>query len=682
MGTFNNEGKFMSEDSGKTEKLDLSELKKYTKSESETLAEANRASGFGVPMQTTIIPVRKKKDKDAKITNLIDEINMNDSKEEPIYQTSIFPKLKRKLENTGIIPVFGKNKIKKDSKNNNLKTVNKDLLQSKLNETIKEAKKENKEEVKEEAIAKKIVNSSDIKLDSKNKVDNSEFGIVKKKIEDIKENNNVYKYGTVVSIKEFIIEVVGLDDVFFYEKIKIADKGIGYVIKISVNSVSVALLEKHAPLAIGDYAYQTNEEYKGMYSEDAMGRIVNLFGIDQLANKTFSNLVEIPIERPNIPLMDRTKVERPLETGISGIDLIYPIGRGQRQLIIGDKKTGKTQICLDTIVNQKGKHVICIYCAIGKTKKEVKEIYYNLMKKGATEYTVIITAFNDDLAPVLSLTPYYALSVAQEYMMKGFDVLVCLDDLKRHADIYREIGLIFGKNPGRDAYPSDIFYVHSRLLEKGCQYKNGASITILPVIETKGGDITDFISTNVISITDGQIVLSTKNYQKGIKPAIDYGLSVSRLGGAVQTENMKKLGSKVRRKLLSYLETSKVYELANVDEMSPELRNLLLSGKDVLNALIQPKFSPRTEEEMLDKFSKLIEASEKAEEENKEDQKRDKKEDSNDQDNNSNTNGNVEEPKEETKEEPKEVIPETPVNSETNNDLELPEAEEDVETNG
>ena len=428
---------------------------------------------------------------------------------------------------------------------------------------------------------------------------------ITEKINQIENNNNTFGVGKIVNIKEFIIEVVGLEDVSFYEKINIANKALGYVTKIETSSVFIAILDKKEDVVIGDLVYQTNEEYTGYFSEDAMGRIINLFGVDELTDKKFTNQEKIRIEEDNIPIMDRTAVNRPLLTGIVGIDLIYPIGRGQRQLIIGDKKTGKTQICLDTIANQQGKNVICIYCAIGKTKKEIKQIYQELVKKGAMPYTIIITAFNDDSVPVLVLTPFYALSVARKYMMKGYDVLVVLDDLKRHGDAYREISLIAGKSPGRDAYPSDIFYLHSRLLEKGCQYKNGASITILPVVETRGGDITDYISTNIISITDGQIVLSAKNFQKGEKPAINYGLSVSRLGGAVQTREMKSLGAKVRLKLLSYLDTREVYELANIDEMSPELQAKIFEGKKILEQLVQSKYSPKSEEEIKNQFTFL-----------------------------------------------------------------------------
>lgn len=434
--------------------------------------------------------------------------------------------------------------------------------------------------------------------------------LIKEKMSNIKHKKNVFGVGKVTKVKDFIIEVVGLESASFYEKINIANKAIGYVTKLESNHAIIAVLTQTEKISIGDEVYQTNEEFMGDYSSDSLGRIVDLFGNDKLTNQKFSNTTKIPIEEIPAPIMDRTDVVRPLQTGIAGIDLIYPIGKGQRQLIIGDKRTGKTQLLLDTIANQKGKNVICMYVAIGKTKKETKEIYYELLKREATAYTVFITAFYDDLPPAINLTPYFAMSVANKYMEQGFDVLVLIDDLKKHADAYREISLISGKSPGRDAYPADIFYAHSRLLERGCQYKSGSSITVLPVIETKGSDITDYISTNVISITDGQIVLSAKNYQKGIKPAINYGLSVSRLGGAVQTKEMKKLGAKVRQKLLSYLETREVYELANVDEMSPELQGKLKEGKKILDSLNQYKFSPLSMEQILEKFSFVDEETE------------------------------------------------------------------------
>ncbi|MGE5455540.1 MAG: F0F1 ATP synthase subunit alpha [Ignavibacteriales bacterium] len=426
--------------------------------------------------------------------------------------------------------------------------------------------------------------------------------LLKEKIVKIKESNNVYDIGKVIRVQDFIIEVKGLDSVSFFEKVNIADKAIGYVDSILPNSVIIAILKETNPVIVGDIVSSTGEEYKGSFSSQSIGRVIDMFGEDKIVGKMFEKLYKLNIENPNISLMDRGTVNRPLLTGISGIDLIYPIGKGQRQLIIGDKKTGKTQICLDTIVNQKGKNVICIYIAIGKTKKNIKEIYYDLLKNGAMGYTTIVAAFNDEKPPVLSLTPYFGLAMAELYMKKGYDVLVVIDDLKRHAEAYREISLISGKTPGRDAYPADIFYTHSRLLEKGCQHKNGASITILPIVETKGEDITDYISTNIISITDGQIVLSSKNFRNGEKPAIDYGLSVSRLGAAVQNKSVINLSAIVRRKLLSFLETRDIYEMANVDDMNEELRNMMIDGNKILDSLIQYKYSPRSIEENIKHF--------------------------------------------------------------------------------
>ena len=426
-------------------------------------------------------------------------------------------------------------------------------------------------------------------------------------IDSIKNNNNIYTQGNVIKVNEYNVEITGLDDVSFYEEVNIADKATGYVFGIYPDRVIVSLVKIDSEVKPGDMAYALKKEFKCLFSLDSVGKVIDIFGNDLIAGKRFDNLIELSIENPPIPLMDRGPVKRELLTGITGIDLIYPIGKGQRQLIIGDKKTGKTQIVLDTIVNQKDKNVLCIYAALGKTKKEVKDIYYELTKRGAASYTIIVASFHDELPTRTYLTPYVALSIAESFMLQSYDVLVCIDDLKKHADVYRQISLSSKKTPGRDAYPSDIFYTHSRLLEKGCQHKNGGSITILPIVETKAGDITDYISTNIISITDGQIVLNAKNFTKGEKPAIDYGLSVSRLGGNVQTEDMKKVGSKVRINLLSYLDVREIYELANIDEMSVELQNRLKEGQRILDNLRQYKFSPKTKQEMLDSYKFISE---------------------------------------------------------------------------
>lgn len=438
-------------------------------------------------------------------------------------------------------------------------------------------------------------------------MDNYVDEYVNLKLNKIDNQDNAYEYGRVVKVNDFIIEVTGLENLAFMEKVNIGDYGIGYVSAIFENSVMIAVLSVSKKIQINDKVYATNEILKTYFSNQFIGRIVDMFGNDVYTKQQFDKLLKINIENSPVSIMSRGRVNRPLETGIKGIDLIYPIGKGQRQLIVGDKRTGKTQLCLDVIANQLNKKVLCIYVAIGKTKKEVKNIYTELQKRGALQYTIIVAAFNDDKPPVLSLTPYAALSIAEVYMKNKYDVLVVIDDLKRHAEAYREISLVAGKTPGRDAYPADIFYTHSRLLEKGCQHKDGGSITILPIVETKGEDITDYITTNIISITDGQIYLSTKLFNKGQKPAIDYGLSVSRLGGAVQTDDIKKLGSVVRLKLLSYLESQDVYQFANLDEMGSNLKNKILEGKKIVDSLSQDKFTPSTREEMLSEFSFALE---------------------------------------------------------------------------
>lgn len=436
--------------------------------------------------------------------------------------------------------------------------------------------------------------------------------LVNQKVEQIKNKENIFDSGTVIKVKDYIIEVSGLENVTYFEKVTIWEKGMGYVNQINENSVTVAIVKENAPIKIGDIVKTTGEQFKAVFAKEAIGRIVDIFGTDLLSGKPFEKIKYINIENETIPIMDRREVKRPMLTGIAGIDLIYPIGKGQRQLIIGDKKTGKTQIALDTIVNQGSERaesendVVCIYIAVGKTKKEIKTIYNELLKRGALSYTTMVVATNDDKQPVVSLIPFVGLSIAEEYMKMKKDVIVVIDDLKKHADTYREISLISGKTPGREAYPADIFYLHARLLEKGCQYKNGGSITILPIVETKGGDITDYISTNIISITDGQIVMSEKEFAKGNKPAINYKNSVSRLGGAVQKPEIKSLGAQIRRTFLSYLETKEVYELANMDEMTEELRNKMKIGAQIQEALNQPKFMPLSNEEIIDKFEAIV----------------------------------------------------------------------------
>ena len=432
-----------------------------------------------------------------------------------------------------------------------------------------------------------------------------ELNKVDKKVEDIKNNDNIYSVGKVIKVNPYTVIVSGLNDITYYEEVNVADKAKGFVFAVGKNNITISLVEVNEKINPGDEVYSLKKQFKCLFSMDSMGKVIDIFGNDLIAGKKFDDLVEVSVENDPIPIMDRGLVTREFLTGITGIDMLYPIGRGQRQLIIGDKKTGKTQIALDAIVNQKDKNMVCIYVALGKTKKEVKDIYYELTKRGAASYTIIIASFNDELPNRTYLTPYASLSIAESMMLDSYDVLVVIDDLKKHADVYRQISLASKKTPGRDAYPSDIFYAHSKLLEKGCQHKDGGSITILPIVETKSSDITDYISTNIISICDGQLVLSSKNFAKGEKPALNYGLSVSRLGGNVQSPEMKKIGSLVRSKLLEYLEVRDIYELANIDEMSIELQNRMKEGKVILDKLGQYKFSPKSKDEMIELYKFL-----------------------------------------------------------------------------
>ena len=430
---------------------------------------------------------------------------------------------------------------------------------------------------------------------------------VDKKIDAIKKQKNIYAVGLVTSVTEYVLTVKGLENVAYMEKVLIDGVSEGYVNSIRQTDIRVTVVRQRGPIYIGSQVTGTGESYKAFYSPSSISHVVDIFGNDRMTDGIFEDAEPIEIENEPIPIMDRGTVKRPLETGIAGIDLIYPIGKGQRQLIIGDKKTGKTQIALDAIANQAGKDVICIYLTIGKTKKNVKRVYQELMARGAMKYTMIVAAFNDDKPPVMYLTPYVAATIAEKLMMEGKDVLLVLDDLKHHADVHRQISLLLGNVPGREAYPPDIFYTHSRLLERGCQHLCGGSVTILPIVETRGGDITGYIPTNIISITDGQIVLSKKNFDKGQKPAIHYGLSVSRLGGAVQTADMKKLGAVVRRELLTYLETREVYEMANMDEMSKEMRARLMRGARIVEGLTQYKYQAISSENCIQKFKAIME---------------------------------------------------------------------------
>ena len=430
--------------------------------------------------------------------------------------------------------------------------------------------------------------------------------IIRSQIKNYENKIEVSETGVVILVGDGIAKASGLEKCMAGELVEFPDGSYGMAQNLEEDTVSIVILGSDQGIKEGDTVKRTGRVVSVPVGEKLIGRVVNALGEPIDGKGSIEAEAYRAIEMPAPGIIERQHVSRPLQTGIKAIDSMIPIGRGQRELIIGDRQTGKTTIATDTILNQKGKNVLCIYVAIGKTKKNVKEVYQNLMARGAMEHTIIMAAFNDEMPPVLFLTPYVAATIAENYMMEGRDVLLVIDDLKRHATVHREISLLAGMVPGREAYPPDVFYIHSRLLERGCQHRTGGSITILPIVETKGGDITGYIPTNIISITDGQIVLSRKNFDKGQKPAIQYGLSVSRLGGAVQDAPVKKLGARVRRALLSYLETREVYEMANMDEMSQEMRDRLKRGAEILKGLNQQKFAPQAPEEFLTKFSQIL----------------------------------------------------------------------------
>lgn len=426
-------------------------------------------------------------------------------------------------------------------------------------------------------------------------------------MKNINDEDNIFSVGRVINVSNNTVEVAGLKDVAFFETVSIVNKAKGYVSAIFDSTVNISLVEKKGNITVGDKVYTLNKIFKVAFSMDSLGKVIDVFGNDLISGKRFENLLEFDVESEPIEIIDRSEVKREFLTGVTGIDLFYPIGKGQRQLVIGDKKTGKTQLCLDMINNQKGKNVVCIYVAIGKTKKEVKEIYYELIRQNASSYSIIVASFADDLPAKSYITPYGATALARFLMLQGLDVLVIFDDLKKHADIYRQMSLAAKKVPGRDAYPSDIFYTHAKLLENGCQHKDGGSITMIPVVETRSGDITDYISTNIISICDGQLVLSLKKFNRGERPAIDYGLSVSRLGGAVQSREMKKVGIKIRQDLLSYLEIREIYELVNLDDLGENMKHRMIEGQQILSKINQYKYSPLSKEQMVNLFDDIEE---------------------------------------------------------------------------
>jgi len=381
--------------------------------------------------------------------------------------------------------------------------------------------------------------------------------LIKEQIKKYEKDIKTESIGTVISVGDGIALVHGLDNAMSGELLLFPGDIYGLVLNLETDHVGAILLDESTAVKEGDIVKTTGRLLEVPVGDEIIGRVVNALGqpIDGMG-KIASTKVR-PIERKATGVMSRKSVNQPLQTGIKVLDALVPIGRGQRELIIGDRQTGKTAITIDTIINQKGKDVICIYVAIGQKESTVAAVFETLKQYGAMDYSIIVSASASEPSPLLYLAPYTGVTMAEEYMFAGKDVLVIYDDLTKHAIAYRELSLLLRRPPGREAFPGDVFYLHSRLLERAAKLNDelgGGSITALPIIETQAGDISAYIPTNVISITDGQIFLQSDLFYSGVRPAINAGLSVSRVGGNAQIKAIKKVSGTLRLDLASYRE--------------------------------------------------------------------------------------------------------------------------------
>ena len=381
--------------------------------------------------------------------------------------------------------------------------------------------------------------------------------LIKQQIENYQSEIEVSDVGTVIQVGDGIARAHGLDNVMAGELVEFSNGVMGLAQNLEENNVGIIILGPYTEIREGDEVRRTGRIMQVPVGKELIGRVVNPLGqpVDGLGPINTTNTR--PIESPAPGVMDRKSVHEPLQTGIKAIDALVPIGRGQRELIIGDRQTGKTAVALDTILNQKDEDMICIYVAIGQKESTVRNVVETLRKHGALEYTIVVTASASQPAPLLYLAPYAGVTMGEEFMYNGKHVLVVYDDLSKQAAAYRELSLLLRRPPGREAYPGDVFYLHSRLLERAAKLsdaKGGGSLTALPFIETQAGDVSAYIPTNVISITDGQIFLQSDLFFSGVRPAIDAGTSVSRVGGAAQIKAMSKVSGTLRLDLASYRE--------------------------------------------------------------------------------------------------------------------------------
>lgn len=417
--------------------------------------------------------------------------------------------------------------------------------------------------------------------------------VLKQQIEKYGTNLEDAYTGTVITVGDGIAQVHGLQKAMVGELLDFGKGTMGMVLNLEENSVGAVIFGPGRNISEGDIVKTTGRVAEVPVGECLLGRVVNGIGepIDgkgALGNTEFN---KIEVIAPGI--VERKSVHEPLQTGITAIDAMTPVGRGQRELIIGDRQTGKTAIAVDTIINQKGKNCLCVYVAIGQKASTVARVIKSLEDNGAMEYTIVVAASAEDAPSLQFVAPYTGVSMAEYFARKGGHVLIVYDDLTRQAWAYREMSLLLRRPPGREAYPGDVFYLHSRLLERACKLsdeRGGGSITALPIIETQAGDVSAYIPTNVISITDGQIFLETDLFNSGIRPAMNAGISVSRVGGAAQTKAMKKVAGKLRLELAQFRELAAFAQFAS--DLDPATKAQIARGQRLIEILKQPQFSP------------------------------------------------------------------------------------------
>ena len=417
--------------------------------------------------------------------------------------------------------------------------------------------------------------------------------VIKEQIKNYETKLETSDVGTVIQVADGIARIHGLENAMQGELLEFPGEVYGMVMNLEEDNVGSVLLGDHRNINEGDIVKTTGRVVEVPVGDAMLGRVVNALGQPIDGKGPIVTTKSRQIERVASGVISRKSVDTPLQTGIKAIDAMVPIGRGQRELIIGDRQTGKTAIAIDTIINQKGQGVNCVYVAIGQKASTVANIVKTLTEYGAMAYTTVVASTASDLAPLQYIAPYAGCAIGEEWMEEGKDVLVVYDDLSKHATAYRTLSLLLRRPPGREAYPGDVFYLHSRLLERAAKLSDelgGGSLTALPIIETQAGDVSAYIPTNVISITDGQIYLETEMFNSGFRPAVNAGLSVSRVGGAAQIGAMKKLASPIRVELAQYRELAAFSQFGS--ELDEDTRNQLAQGERIKEILKQPQYKP------------------------------------------------------------------------------------------